>query len=386
MTDHTAADVDEIPASEFERELRDGADVIVIDTRARDVFAEWHVETGGVRLLNVPEGELLADPDGTMAGIPQDARLRVICNAGNASRRVAAALEGHARETRSVRNGLVGWSRVLQHDDVPVPAPFVVVQFRREARGCLSYLVAAGGEALVVDPAPGVEAYLDEAAARGTRIVRVLDTHVHADHLSGARELARRAGAVLHMSEAALARGVRYADEVVAIHDGDELPLGDASVRVVALPGHTSDMTGVMIGDAALIGGDSLFADGVARPDLEDGDEGAPSAARRLHRTLRERVATLPEATLLLPCHYPGGRRDGAIAPTLREVREAVPELGLGEDAFVEQVLSAMPPRPENYLAIIGVNLGELPDGDAARLEIGANNCAANPDWVPGTA
>jgi glyoxylase-like metal-dependent hydrolase (beta-lactamase superfamily II)/rhodanese-related sulfurtransferase len=385
MTDRPAPDVDEIPASEFERELRDGADVVVIDTRARDVFAEWHVETGGARLLNVPEGELVADPDGTMAGIPANARLRVICNAGNASRRVAAALEGHARETRSVRDGLVGWSRVLQRDEVPVAAPFTVIQFRREARGCLSYLVASGGEALVVDPAPDVEAYLEEAAARGVRIVRVFDTHVHADHLSGARELARRTNAVLHMSAAALARGVRYADEVVPVRDGDDLTLGDASVRVVGLPGHTSDMTGLMIGDGALIGGDSLFADGVARPDLENGDEGAPSAARRLHRTLRQRVAPLAEATLLLPCHYPGGRRDGALAPTLHEVREAVPELALDEDAFVEQVLSAMPPRPENYLAIIGVNLGELPGDEAARLEIGANNCAANPDWVPDT-
>ena len=83
------------------------------------------------------------------------------------------------------------------------------------------------------------------------------------------------ANAVLHLSAAALARGVRYAAEVVPVRDGDDLTLGDASVRVVALPGHTSDMTGLMIGDGALIGGDSLFADGVARPDLENGDEGA---------------------------------------------------------------------------------------------------------------
>jgi len=386
MSTPPVRDVDEIAPSEFERELRDGADVIVIDTRGRDAFAEWHVEAGGARILNVPEAELVADPDGTLSGIPADARLRVICNAGNASRRVAAALEGHARETRSVRDGLIGWSRVLQRDEVPLPGPFTLVQFRREARGCLSYLVAAGGEALVVDPAPGVQPYLDEAEARGVRIVRVLDTHVHADHLSGARELAQRTGAALHMSAAALDRGVRYAGEVTPVRDGDELPLGGASVRVVGLPGHTSDMTGVLIGEDALIGGDSLFADGVARPDLETGDEGAATAARQLHRTLRERVAPLPDATRLLPCHYPGGRLDRALAPQLGDVRAAVPELALSEDAFVEQVLSAMPPRPANYLSIIGVNLGEDQPGDgAARLEIGANNCAANPSWAPGT-
>jgi glyoxylase-like metal-dependent hydrolase (beta-lactamase superfamily II)/rhodanese-related sulfurtransferase len=387
MSHSPGRNVDEIDPATFERELRAGADVIVIDTRDRDAFAEWHVDGGGARVLNLPESELVADPGSTLAGIPSDANLRVICNAGNASRRVAAALDGHAREARSVRDGLIGWSRVLQHDEIPLSGPFALVQFRREARGCLSYLVVADGEALAVDPAPDVQPYLDEAAARGVRIVRVLDTHVHADHLSGARELARQTGAVLHLSDGALARGVRYSAEVTSVVDGDALALGGETVRVIALPGHTSDMTGILIGEEVLIGGDSLFVDGVARPDLETGDEGAATAARQLHRTLRDRVAGLPDATRLAPCHYPGGRLDGPLAPPLGEVRAAVAELALDEDAFVERVLSAMPPRPANYLSIIGVNLGDdVAEDAAARLEIGANNCAANPGWTAGAS
>ena len=385
MSQSSGRHVAEIDPVTFERELRAGADVIVIDTRDRDAFAEWHVDAGGARLLNVPESELVADPDSRLAGIPLDASLRVICNAGNASRRVVAAFDGHARETLSVRGGLIGWSRVLQHDEIPLSGPFALVQFRREARGCLSYLVVADGQALVVDPAPDVQPYLDEAAARGVRIVRVLDTHVHADHLSGARELARQTGAALHLSDGALARGVRYAAEVTSVTDGDALALGGETVRVIALPGHTTDMTGILIGDEVLIGGDSLFVNGVARPDLETGDEGAATAARQLHRTLRERVAGLPDATRLAPCHYPGGRLDGALAPPLGEVRAAVVELALDEDAFVERVLSAMPPRPANYMSIIGVNLGDdVAEDAAARLEIGANNCGANPGWAAG--
>ena len=151
--------------------------------------------------------------------------------------------------------------------------------------------------------------------------------------------------------------------------DGDRLAIGDETVQVVALPGHTSDMIGIQIAQDALIGGDSLFADSVARPDLETGDEGASDAARLLHRTLRGRVAALPDSMLLLPCHYAGGRLDAPLAPTLEAVRDRVPELALDEDAFAEQVLEAMPPRPANYLAIIAVNLGDEPDDDsAARL------------------
>ena len=146
-------------------------------------------------------------------------------------------------------------------------------------------------------------------------------------------------------------------------------------------------MVGLQIGEEALIGGDSLFADSVARPDLENGDQGAPEAARELYRTLRERIAPLGDAAVLLPCHYAGGRLGGPLAPSLGDVRAAVPELALGEDAFVNQVLSAMPPRPANYLEIIAVNLGDALDADAAaRLEIGANNCAAKAAWSVGAA
>jgi glyoxylase-like metal-dependent hydrolase (beta-lactamase superfamily II)/rhodanese-related sulfurtransferase len=377
--------VAELEPAAFEDELRHDDDVVVVDTRSHADFARWHVSPGRSRVINVPEAELIAHPEAALADIPPAARLRIICNAGNASRRAAAALEQRPNEVRSVRGGLIGWSRVLQHAEIPLAGPIGVVQFRREARGCLSYLLLVGDEALVVDPAPDVQPYLDEAARRGALISRVLDTHVHADHLSGARELARRTGATLHLSRAALARGVRYAAQVEAVDDGDRLAIGDETVTVVALPGHTSDMIGIQLAQDALIGGDSLFADSVARPDLERGDEGASDAARLLYRTLRGRVAALPDSMLLLPSHYAGGRLDAPLAPTLGAVRDRVPELALDEDAFAEQVLGAMPPRPANYLAIIAVNLGDEPDDDsAARLEIGANNCAANAAWADG--
>lgn len=379
-------DAIDLDPTTFEAELRAGADVLVVDTRDRAAYAAWHVDPAGVPLLNLPEAELVADPDRALAGIPADARVRVICNAGNASRRVAEALGPHVSEVRSVEGGLIGWSRVLQADEVPLAGPFTVVQLRREARGCLSYVVIAGGEALVVDPAPDVQPYIEEASRRGAQITHVLDTHVHADHLSGGRELARRTGATLHLSRAALARGLRYADEVVPVADGDAIRLGDEHVTVIALPGHTSDMTGVLVGDAALIGGDSVFADSIARPDLEAGDEGADQAARQLYRTLRERVVPLADDVVLLPCHYAGGRLSAPVAPTLAEVRAALPELELDEDGFVTQLMAAMPPRPGNYLEIIDVNLGGTVDDAASRLEIGANNCAVKKEWAEGAA
>ncbi len=377
-------EVAEIDSGAFEGALRGGADVTVLDTREPEAFEAWHVESAGQPIVNLPAAEVLADPEGALnrAGVPTDARLLVLCRAGTTSRAVAAALEGRSPGVLSVRGGIIAWSRVLQSDEIPVGGVACITQFRREARGCLSYLVAAGGEALVVDPAPGIDPYLDAAAAADIRITHVLDTHIHADHVSGARELARATGARLHLSDKALLRGVRFAEEVDPLRDGERTPLGEADVRVTALPGHTSDMTGVLVDGRALIGGDSLFADSVARPDLEVGDAGAADAARILRDTIHARIGPLADDVLLLPGHYAGGRLSGPVAPTLGEVRQQVRELSLDEDAFVDYVLSAMPPRPANYLQIIEVNLGEELAEDVVRgLEVGGNSCAASVAW-----
>jgi glyoxylase-like metal-dependent hydrolase (beta-lactamase superfamily II) len=365
-------------ATALEYELREGGGTTVVDVRREADFAEWHLEGAeGACLVNVPSDALLADPAGALAragvgGGP----VSVICTRGRISAAAAQALTAAGIPAVSVDGGMIAWSRVLQAGAVEIGTPTRVVQFRREARGCLSYLVASDGEALVVDPAPDVDAYLDEAARQGARITAVLDTHVHADHLSGARLLRDRHGARLHLSRGALARGVADADRVEAVGRDDRIRVGSADVRVVELPGHTTDNVGVLVDGRALIAGDSLFADSVARPDLEVGDAGAADAAAILHATITRRILTLGDEVVLLPCHYAGGRIDGPIAPTLGEVRQAVPMLGLPVDAFVAAALAAMPPRPANYLQIIAANMTGMADDDTPGLEVGANNCA----------
>ena len=193
-----------------------------------------------------------------------------------------------------------------------------------------------------------------------------------------ARAVADLTGAVLHLSEEAVDRGIRYVDRVHALVDGDVLTVGLREVAVVSQPGHTTDMTGLLLGEEALLSGDSLFADSVARPDLEHGDEGAADAARQLHRTLHKRLVPLPDSMLLLPGHYRSGRQAGPIVARLGAVRERIPALALSEDAFVASILDSLPPQPENYAAIITINVGEeAAAAEAAGLEVGTNNCAA---------
>jgi len=286
---------------------------------------------------------------------------------------MAGTLRAHGADAAVVEDGMIGWARVLVGDEVPLRSGTRVVQFRREARGCLSYLIVSGQDAAVVDPAPDPAAYIDAAAEMGATIRWIADTHLHADHLSGARELVRRTRARYLMSPGAAARGIT---DVETVADGASLPLGSADVRAVMLPGHTTDNMGVLVDGAALIAGDSLFADSVARPDLEAGDDGADTAARILHRTLRERILSLSDDVVLLPCHYAGGVVGGAIAPSLGEVRTGLPLLAMDEDTFASTVLAGMGPRPANYLAIIAANRDGA-DDTSPSLELGANNCSA---------
>ena len=179
--------------------------------------------------------------------------------------------------------------------------------------------------------------------------------------------------------------------DATLVSDGEALAVGDTTLRALGAPGHTHEMTAFAVGsttgdgdDAAdvLLAGDSLFLRSVARPDLEDGIDGASELAALLHRTLTERFAALPDDVLVAPGHYDASTtaaESGVYAATLGHLRGSLDALSMDSDAFVEHVLSAMPPRPNNYERIIATNLGHelVDDGEAFEMELGPNNCAA---------
>ncbi|MBS1843195.1 MAG: MBL fold metallo-hydrolase [Actinobacteria bacterium] len=364
---------DEITSTELADKIARGEKVTVVDVRPD---AEWRIEGPSVDFIHMPAARIAAEASALVQRL--HGPVAVVCERGMTARRVADALRDAGADTSVLANGMRGWIGTLRAYPVNIGIPdTLVTQVQRRGRGCLSYVVVVGDEALVVDPAPDAAFYVALAERAGARVTQVFDTHIHADHLSGARALADLTGAEVRLPAASLERGVAYADRVRPVADGEVLLEGPHAIRAVALPGHTTDMTGLMIGERALIAGDSLFADGIARPDLQRGDrEGALMMARVLHATLRERVLGRPDDVVLLPCHVHPGVRPAAIAPTLAEVRAAVPELSIEDpDRFAETLTAAMPPRPQNFEEIIAANSGTRePDPE---LEGGGNSCAA---------
>lgn len=242
-------------------------------------------------------------------------------------------------------------------------------QIIHEDLGCASYLVAdrESGVAVVVDPQWDVEPYRRLARLHGVRIGHVLETHNHADHVSGHGRLARTTGATIHIHELAEAE---YAHEPFA--DGWALELGDLRIEAVHTPGHRPEHTCFLLSDDgrggdpwALLGGDSLFIGDVARPDLAvEPREGAADMFRSLH----ERLLPLDDEVEVWPGHLGGSLCGGSAidlktSSTIGFERRHNRALAIADEAeFVESAIASLGDRPPNVEQIVDLNRGPLVD------------------------
>jgi glyoxylase-like metal-dependent hydrolase (beta-lactamase superfamily II) len=226
----------------------------------------------------------------------------------------------------------------------------------------------------VIDASVEPAVYVGLAEGRRWRIRHVLDTHVHADHLSRSQRLVEIVGAKLYMPEGA---PIFYPQAALA--DGDVVEIGSSRLTAIRTPGHTAESTSYLLEDGAIFTGDTLFLSAVGRPDLEATLEGAREKAHVLFGSV-DRLLDLPSQALVLPGHTsePVPFDGEPISAPLSEVREEVGPLLEDEDRFVQKVAGGISPTPENYERIIALNRsGEQPDGDPTELEAGANRCAA---------
>jgi len=382
------SDVDSVTPGSLKARIDGGEPVTILDARMSSDYEEWRVDGENVTSINVPYFQFLDEEidDDVLASIPDDQHVTVLCAKGGASEYVAGALADRGYDVDHLEEGMNGWASIYEsHEVTEYDGVGTLLQYQRPSSGCLGYLLYDDGEAAIVDPLRAfTDRYLADADELGVELNYAFDTHVHADHVSGLRELAD-AGVEAVLPAAAADRGVTYADDVTLTADGDEFAVGDATIETVFTPGHTTGMTSYLLDESLLATGDGLFVESVARPDLEEGDDGAPDAARTLYDSLRNRVLTLDDDVLVGGAHFSDAAEpaaDGTYTAPIGELRERMDALSMDEDAFVETVLADMPPRPANYEDIIATNLGQnvVDDDEAFTLELGPNNCAASQD------
>ena len=240
-------------------------------------------------------------------------------------------------------------------------------QLTHDDLGCASYLVGDEDAAVaaVVDPRLDIDEYLRLARYLGVRIEHVLETHNHADHVSGHGRLAAATGATIHIHREA---APEYDHE--PFDDGWELELGELVVRALHTPGHRPEHTAFALVDRArgeepwaVLTGDTLFVGDIARPDLAvDKDEGA----RAIFRSLAQRLMTLPDTTEVWPGHLGGSMCGGPgmdlkISSTIGFERAHQELLRVDdEDEFVARSIASLGPQPPNFRAIVELNRGPL--------------------------
>ena len=355
-------------------------------------YDEWRISGDNVTSINIPYFEFLEDDIDTkvLDQIPDDRGLTVLCAKGGASEYVAGTLAEHGYDVDHLEDGMNGWASIYEAVEVErYDGQGTLIQYQRPSSGCLGYLLYDDDEAAIIDPLRAfTDRYLDDADELNIDLKYAFDTHVHADHISGVRDIDDE-GVEGVIPEAAVDRGVTYANELTQAVDGDTFQIGDAAIETVATPGHTTGMTSYLLDESLLATGDGLFIESVARPDLEEGDDGAPDAARMLYESLQERVLSLPDDTLIGGAHFSDAAEpadDGTYTAPIGELVGEMDALTMDEDEFVNLILSDMPPRPANYEDIIATNLDQnaVDDEEAFTLELGPNNCAASQDSLAG--
>jgi len=257
--------------------------------------------------------------------------------------------------------------------------------FKQFYLGCLaqaSYLIGDAGEAAVVDPRRDVDEYLEEARRQGLAIRHVIETHLHADFVSGHRELAERAGAKIYFGAKA---GARF--DHVAVREADEIRMGDVVLRFLETPGHTPESVSVVVTDtsaspepAAVLTGDTLFIGDVGRPDLLGARMSAEELAGLLYDSLHRKLLALPDATTVYPAHGAGslcGRNiSSETSSTIGEQRRFNYALQpMSREEFVRMMTTDLPEAPAYFGRDVAINragareLAQLPEPPACPPE-----------------
>lgn len=354
--------------------LQEGRPVTILDVRPAEERAEWAIPgsvhlVDAYRALNAHEQDALDTVD-VADGTP----VVTVCGAGRTSQLAADALAKRGIKACSLAGGMKAWSLAWNTAEVPgSEGGACVIQVRRTGKGCLSYLIGKGSEAVVIDASLDPQVYLDLAHRYGWQIKSVLDTHIHADHLSRSRQLAERSAATLFLPAQS-----RVTFPFMALSDGETRAFSHMAFTALHTPGHTAESTCYLLDERLLFTGDTLFLTGVGRPDLKADSDEARVRALALYHSLHK-LLTLPGDTQVLPGHTstPVPFDDIPIVGVLSRISDQVEVIRATQDEFVPFILTRIPPTPPNYERIVRLNeTGTWPEGEVEALEAGANRCA----------
>jgi glyoxylase-like metal-dependent hydrolase (beta-lactamase superfamily II) len=331
----------------------------------------------------------------SLSAIPKNKKIVTICPRGYRSTIAKYVLERYGYNVSSLEGGLKAWSfsfeyATNEYNNMNESFKVKLVQFRRIGKGCISYLLDSDGESIVIDPVYPVNDYIQKALEIGTKISKVVDTHQHADHISAAKDLAKKTSAIYYQSSYE-----NYFDNIKGnrhIKDEDVIDVGKIKIKAIYTPGHTNGSISFLVhgiidknnnnndnnkNSKLLFTGDTLFINGIGRPDLRDN---AKEFASMLYDTLHNKLFSLSKDVLVFPAHFDKDvQSQKIISSSLGEIeKKGIGFLKLDRQSFIDKISSMVIPMPSNFKEIIAINSGNKPSptvDELFDLEIGPNRC-----------
>ncbi|WP_407269968.1 MBL fold metallo-hydrolase [Radiobacillus sp. PE A8.2] len=371
--------VNTMTAKDLTEKIVDKQPLFILDVRNQEDFADWKIEGANFEYLNIPYFDLLDGVEEIIENIPANKEILVVCAKEGSSVMIAEMLSEEGITVSYLQGGMKAYSEHLEPVKVGnLTGGGEIYQFVRIGKGCLSYMIISDGEAAIIDATRMTEVFIDFANSKNASITNVLDTHLHADHISGGRKIAEATNATYWLPP-------KDADEVTfdyaPLEDATVVKVGSNAIHIHALysPGHTIGSTSFVIDDEYLLSGDILFIDSIGRPDLAGK---ADDWVGDLRDSLYSRYRELSEELIVLPAHFmimDELNDDGSVSAKLATLFANNHGLKIeDETAFRSLVTENLPPQPNAYQEIRETNMGKVtPDEERQReMEIGPNRCA----------
>lgn len=346
-------------------------EVSIIDIRPIQERAEWYIPQS----IHISAyDKLKANDKSAFQGLHLEKNIPVvvICAGGKTSLIGTEILQNQGFDAYSLEGGMRGWSLSWNTAKITF-SNFEIIQLRRTGKGCLSYIIVSNNEAIIVDASLSVDVYEQILEQQNLTLKYVIETHIHADHISRSKQLADNNNVPLF-----LPYPNKVAFDFEPINNNTIFELGDIKIKAIKTPGHTLESTTFLIDEKVLLSGDTLFTNGVGRPDLKANNDEALEKAKKLYQSLQT-LLSLEDSVIVLPSHtsQPVDFDNKPIQTTISFVKNNVAMLQLDEKDFTDTILQRIPPTPTNYLSIVELNLkGDFSDVNPIDLEAGANRCA----------
>ena len=305
-----------ITSDELKKKIDKGEDIFILDVRNQHEHDAWSVSYDRYQDTPVIPVDTITT-NASLKQIPKDKEIITFCTHGQRSSNAAKMLSELGYTVKTIEGGLDGWSTIYDTAIVDTNSDILKIwQIRRVSKGCMSYVVASlkDKKATIIDATCTIETVLkDILEENGLKIIRVIDTHMHADHLSGSTRIASKYGAEISISSLEKYDTKNLDSEKnfkpTLIHDGDKLEIGDGiCLEAIHTPGHTDGSISFKLeirgtselkteNDVSnskyfLFSGDTIFVNGVGRPDLHKKSE---EYAQKLYQTYRQKLFNLPD-------------------------------------------------------------------------------------------